>query len=396
LTRFAWTLLIYMAADNDLASQGVRDLEEMLAVGASPEVAVVVLFDRKHRGATRYRIPSRPGVSRARCPQNKLGKINMGDPATLADFLRWGQAQLPARRRALILWDHGDGWRPYNPLNPSGGLRTKRHFSARVRVQRAGMRPQYIGIDDQGRGSLDDDWLDMGELRQGLAQGLGGRPLDLLGFDACLMSQLEVLYEVRDTASVIVGSEEEMPLTGLPYREVLGYLNQHTDTPPGPFAEAIAKSFLAWGPRRTRRTHSIIEPKELTQLARTTSDFGDAVAERLPRQRAEVLSALKGVQRYSTKESREYADLLDTAKKIARSLKHRDVSRSVEALEEAVGKTVRFNGTTGVRLEGSHGISVYMPRRRSVWDIYRPSYHELEFAKDCGGWTRFLDALFAE
>jgi hypothetical protein len=39
-----WTLLVYMAADNNLARQGRRDLEEMLAVGASSDVHVVVLF----------------------------------------------------------------------------------------------------------------------------------------------------------------------------------------------------------------------------------------------------------------------------------------------------------------------------------------------------------------
>jgi hypothetical protein len=228
VTKAAWTLLVYIAADNDLAPQADRDLEEILAVGSPPDVSVAVLFDRKRKGAVRYRIPPHPGTSAARCPRDKLGRLNMGDPATLASFLDWAQVEMPAHRRALILWDHGDGWRPYDPLNPAGGLRTKRHFAARVRrVTGKGVRPRYIGIDDQGRGSLDDDWLDMGELQRALIQGTSSQPLDLLGFDACLMAQLEVLYEVRDTAKMVIASEEEMPWTGLPYRQVLGHLAQH-------------------------------------------------------------------------------------------------------------------------------------------------------------------------
>ena len=49
-----------------------------------------------------------------------------------------------------------------------------------------------------------------------------GRTIDLLGFDACLMNMIEVAYQMRGTASMIVGSEElGEEREGWPYHRVL-------------------------------------------------------------------------------------------------------------------------------------------------------------------------------
>lgn len=31
----------------------------------------------------------------------------MGQPSTLSDFINWGVSEFPARKYAIILWDHG-------------------------------------------------------------------------------------------------------------------------------------------------------------------------------------------------------------------------------------------------------------------------------------------------
>ena len=49
-----WTVLVYMAADNDLAFQSEIDLKEMEAVGSTPDVAVVVQQDIPGAGGRRY------------------------------------------------------------------------------------------------------------------------------------------------------------------------------------------------------------------------------------------------------------------------------------------------------------------------------------------------------
>jgi hypothetical protein len=38
-----------------------------------------------------------------------VGKVNMGDPGTLASFISFGLANYPADKYGLIMWDHGGG-----------------------------------------------------------------------------------------------------------------------------------------------------------------------------------------------------------------------------------------------------------------------------------------------
>lgn len=52
--RAQWTLLFYLAADNDLEAAQVQDLREMLAVGSTGDVNVLVLADRHPGGVGKY------------------------------------------------------------------------------------------------------------------------------------------------------------------------------------------------------------------------------------------------------------------------------------------------------------------------------------------------------
>ena len=45
-TRREWTLMIYLAGDNNLESYSLKDLAEMCSVGSSSEVAIVAQLDR--------------------------------------------------------------------------------------------------------------------------------------------------------------------------------------------------------------------------------------------------------------------------------------------------------------------------------------------------------------
>ena len=99
----AWTVLVYMAGDNDLDPSGIGDLMEMKKVGSTPRVNVLAEFDRASgRSAKRYLL--RKGGSLAADAVASLGRVNTGDPKRLLEFVRWGVASYPAERYALVLW----------------------------------------------------------------------------------------------------------------------------------------------------------------------------------------------------------------------------------------------------------------------------------------------------
>ncbi|MCK5560112.1 MAG: hypothetical protein KAJ51_05940, partial [Thermoplasmata archaeon] len=50
-TQKKWTVMVYMAADNNLETYGVQDMNEMESVGSSSDVNLLVQFDRHPTGS---------------------------------------------------------------------------------------------------------------------------------------------------------------------------------------------------------------------------------------------------------------------------------------------------------------------------------------------------------
>lgn len=199
-----WTVLVYLDADNDLEYYAFHDLNEMESGGSGGGVNVLVQVDRAegHSDAwgdwtdtRRYEVVGDDDTSRASSVLvEELGEADMGDPATLAEFLAWGAAYRPARNYAVFLWNHGDGWKAAPP-------------------------PPSIASDDES-----GNWISIaeGELTAGL-QGFvdANGPITLLGFDACYMGSWEVAHSLRHQARYMVASEAWVGGEGVFYGPML-------------------------------------------------------------------------------------------------------------------------------------------------------------------------------
>lgn len=216
-----WTVLVYMAADNDLSFQSEVDLKEMEAVGSTPDVAVVVQQDIPGAGGRRYLIQRG-----ARALLDSLGPIDMADPAVLTQFGTWGASRFPAERYALILWDHGNGWSVNGPRKDS------------LKVLSFGSdwsSGDVMGIADGGlRTAL-----------EGIQKGLG-RPLDVLAFDGCMLQEAEVASEVSTAAKVMVGSQELVPANGYPYDHFLDSLVSNPTADENTVAKELVNCYISF------------------------------------------------------------------------------------------------------------------------------------------------------
>ena len=305
-----WTILAYLAADNDLEGAALADIKEMERVGSRPgQVEIVVQVDRgasddRPNGdwhtARRYYITR--GRSRRRITSTllaDLGDVNTGDPRVLEDFLAFGVRAYPAERYALIIWNHGSGvYVPEEMLAVSGArshggvggvpdimpLQPHSPFPA--------MSEPVPRLDPLGFGlAYDDrsgDCLDTLEIERVLATGhrLLGRKIDLVGMDACLMAMLEIAWQIRDHARVLVASEEIEPGTGWPYAAILRDLIARPAMGPAELATTIVRRYAAsyrWPGHGV--TQSAIDLSRLDELV-------DAV-DRLARV---LLAALPGVR----------------------------------------------------------------------------------------------------
>jgi len=224
-----WTILVYMNAANNLDPDSVLNIEQMQQAASNPQVRIVVEWKQSlsvSNGATfdgtrRYLIHSGSSSAVQSTLVQDLGTtVDMGLPQSLSDFIAWGKANYPATRYALVLWDHGNGWRP------------------KVRPKTAG-RPAAARAKRSPAFSYDNETGNAIQIWQ-LPQALGAQNFDMVVWDCSLMQMAEVAFELRTNTRYVVGSEESPPGTGFPYDSVLA----HFQNSPSNSTLALAETWV--------------------------------------------------------------------------------------------------------------------------------------------------------
>ncbi len=426
----AWTVMVYLAGDNNLDAAGTTDLLEMKKVGSGPAINVVAQFDRAGNKGTTKRYLLRKGTSLAADVVADLGETNTGDPAVLRDFLKWGVKSYPARHYLVVLWNHGAGWDDSNlyaaggdyfsgdappvihkgyTLDARGGVNAvavRRRQPARPvplaqaraaarRARRALFRTsaqkmaksRAICFDDQAM-----DYLDNAEMKRVLLEvkRLLKRRIDVIGFDACLMSMLEVGYQVKGGAAYAVGSQEEEPNNGWPYDRVLGALAKNPDMAPADLARGIVGGYLASYAANAGVTFSATDLGKVDDLASAVNGLGTALVKAM--KNAAVAGSLQSVrarvQEYTAPYD-EYVDLVDLCDGLTRLVADGGVRKACAGVKTAVGAAILQSGAKGANVARSNGTSIYFPKKK-VSSLYKT----LDFARK-NAWSKFIDAYAA-
>jgi hypothetical protein len=382
-----WTIVVYIAADNNLEPFGLRDIDEIEAgLPEAGNVEVLALIDRARgyvdwdgdwQGARLYRIKrdQRKDVIASELVQDR-GEINTGDPKELAAILGWALQAYPAKHTGLVMWNHGNGW--------------------------SGMAHDEL-VPGAKEGA--DDLLTLPELAQGVRDGLaqaGIARLDLIGFDMCLMAQLEIAVEMAPSAKVMVASQALEPGDGWAYDRFLKALAE-PEAGPRALAARIVEDYHAFyeerGDRRT--TLSAIDLDKVgeveTALDRLVAALDPAVADNWADLSRSVFwaagFAASGKIRdlESGAKGLQSVDLGDLVRRMQGNLGERFTGTAeAQALEQALQAAVIANRTgAGFRL--AQGLALYAPVRADSVD---PAYAETRFAQS-SAWPGFLRNVHA-
>ena len=366
----SWTILVYLDADNNLEREAIDDFLEMAAVGSTPEVNIVVQFDRIPGYDSRYGDwtgTMRFHVAQGMTPEPAnamadLGEANMGDPQTLVDFVTWGMATFPAQRTAVVLWNHGDGWRAANFLK---------------------QRRKAICWDDtNGR-----DALDLLELKGAMASVTAGgtAPLDLLAFDACLMAMIEIDAQIQPYVDVRVASESTEPGTGYPFDAIMASLRDSPDWDAAELGRAIVERYYEEYNGETQSAMDLgdgylILTAAVDQLARALLDHQETQFDIVRAVRLQV-QAFHG----------NYVDLYDFCERLAAETSQLTVQDAAQAVMDAI-QSVTLAERHGRYWPGAHGISINFPSQASNWDSkYSGESNYLTFTAETH-WDDFLMA----
>jgi len=207
-----WTIGIYMCG-TDLESesgQATHNIIQMLEADIPENITILLLtggtrtWNPKGISFTGYIEPSSEVTQLWKIDnegmhliKNTGKQLNMGDPDTLAYLLETMITEYPAKRIMLEIWDHGSG--------PLGG----------------------VAYDE-----FTFDGLYLLELTSAFKQVLEktqSNKIDLLGFDACLMSSMEIAFRLSPYAKYMVASAETAPGKGWNYTYWLNKLNKAND-----------------------------------------------------------------------------------------------------------------------------------------------------------------------
>ena len=344
----AWTLMFYIAANNDLKEFLLQERESLRLAARNLNVNILALWDdNMNLFGSKYMVFAPWGVQEISKPE-----LNTGDPQTLRDFVTWAMQEYPANHYALIISNHGQG------------------FSG-------------TSIDGFSHG----DWLTVKETYQAL---LGIYPrLDIIYMHACLMATLDSAYQLADQADYYIASESQgwVPIrydyfiTGMPeHRTEVSAIR--SDTSPTELALAMAESYayqMKFTPQgQTPSTISVIKLSEITDVAVAASDLAGLLKNRMGTVKTALNSIWEDVQRFDESwpqweinTADRAADLYHFASLVSQRISDAEIQGAAWNLMNKISAAVLFNeawsgypsgGGNAYWYHGdAHGISVFLP-----------------------------------
>lgn len=218
------------------------------------------------------------------------------DPAVMERILGDMAAAAPAERFGLHLASHAKGWLPAS-IESSSWLRSNaRRTDDLWRKIPGAAETRWFG-HDRGR------YMDISELAAAI-DGSGVR-FDYLLFDACFMSSVEALYDLRRAADYIVASPCEVMAHGFPYDTVI----------PSLFADDGARYDLAAACRNVYEYYNTVDSYKSGCATLTVCDELEGLATALHDINAGATKAVDAttLQSYDGMETHQFYDLEEYA-----------------------------------------------------------------------------------
>lgn len=332
-----WTFAVYLVGNNNLSDAGWDDLNEMEVVGSSNSLAIAVQakFSQKYSSSVpvqyqvgTYRMlvqkDSDRQTSASMAAATALPTTNMSDPASLTAFVKWAAETYPAKRMAVILWDHGMGY--------PGGF-----------------------VDGTG------DILTLKEIVSGI-KASGVHP-DVVGFDACLMGMHEVGMALRGITDWMVGSEEVEPGSGYPYDKVLAHLQTTPTLTPQQFGSAIVDEYAAYFANSTRAagtTQSLLDLSKISAFNDQLGKIAESINTNLSQQRTAVRSAFdsSSVLRFQVQDQADFRTAMTALGSVSG-----DIGTTAAAASSALASSglVARSVPTGT-MKNATGLAFYFPK----------------------------------
>jgi hypothetical protein len=444
-----FTILIYMAADNDLRSFAARNIKQMAAIGSNNFINIAVHLDIRianNKKITRRYYIEQNQILHVNAYDQATQQMDSGQAETLVSACKWAITDYPAENYVLVFWNHGTG-----ALDPQQGRIINAtelfNYNSESRLLELDRTTSILGSDacitrfqdpqnilrllerndpveleqaleddlqtDDPRGICWDDstgnYLTNQKLDYALqtvrTNYLNNGKFAIIGFDACLMSMLEVGDLIKSHAEIMVGSQEVELGTGWNYQKVLEpFLTRNLSK--YEFAKHIANVYEETYNKITNDyTQSAIVLDALQPLNNLVDAIATTLIEALRIQKNKsvynAIHASKNKLLCTHFDEPSYIDLHHFLTNLEQNLKHFnftnqargktllvDLRNLITQTKGAINKAVIAN-VSGKNLAQAKGLSIYFPENR-----IHSSYAYIPFAQQ-NSWLKLLQMYVA-
>ena len=312
------TLIVYMAADNDLESYALRNMKAM-EEAVFEKVNVIVLLDRsegydetngdwtdtrlfeiKHDNSNGdYLVSKRLSCAPLGLSASEETELDMANYNVLKKLIDFSKAEYPAEKYALILWGHGTGWRA-------------------------------VAVDDKTQSYMCVSDIGLALKNQGLS---------VIGFDTCFGAIFENIYEFKTSSDYTVASPGVTPSDGWDYKMLLENL-EASNYSSGVIADCMAASSSV--------KTSIIDNSRLNELMIGVEAFAEKLSLYITdsSKRSNVLDSFLNLKSYSYPQYRSdlYIDI-QAMSELYENSSDSDVRREAQNLRTVLRQSVKTSKT---------------------------------------------------
>lgn len=229
------TVIMYLSAQNTLTGWMKADSTEIWngAKRMANGQKLVVFMDTQKSPAI-YVLTNRT-THTAQAAYRFSGAVDSSDPQTLAAVITWAKQNATAKEYGLVMASHADGWLPSRNTDYVGVTSDSIAPTGARRLLSWGIDSEQTFRDYKSNGRIGTQMN-----AKALAEAIEstGIKLKYLFFDACLMQNLEVAYDLRHAAEYLIASPMYIPAAGAYYTNMV---------PKGLFSAdpiAIAKQYM--------------------------------------------------------------------------------------------------------------------------------------------------------
>lgn len=197
----------------------IEDAKTAISTGILGENCRVLYFRQSgkhtaHIGELCYDPVNKSAIERT-IAENITIEGSIISPEAVGRHIAMMAEEAPADRYGMVLAGHGHGWITREALNGDAGELSLHNIGYDI------WQPAPGAEVTRAFGEYNVQ-VDISELAEGI--NLSGIDLEYILFDACFMSSVEAIYDLRDVADYIIASPCEIMGRGFPYHRTLPYL----------------------------------------------------------------------------------------------------------------------------------------------------------------------------